>query len=254
MIYGLYLSASGVLANSYRQDVIANNLANAETVGFKRDFSVLSEQPTEARKRGLSPRNHSNPDLEALGGGLSVMPTATDWSDGEAELTGASTDLALSGKGFFAVRDGKDVRLTRDGRLLRRSDGTLVLASNGLEVLDSQLKPIQVDPRKQIDVKEDGRIFQGEQEQQRIGVFDVPDQKQLTKAGRGLFTAPSLERRMTAVDGMVHQGMVERSNVEPTTELTALLDAQRQLEANANMIRYQDQTLNRLVNDVAKIG
>ena len=63
MIYGLYLSATGVLSNSYRQDVIANNLANAETVGFKKDLALFQERQTEAQYRGLSARNHSNPLL-----------------------------------------------------------------------------------------------------------------------------------------------------------------------------------------------
>ena len=68
MIYGLYLSASGVLANSYRQDVIANNIANSETVGFKKDLTMLQQRPTAAQETGHWSQTDSL--LEPLGGGL----------------------------------------------------------------------------------------------------------------------------------------------------------------------------------------
>ena len=72
MIYGLYLSASGVLTNSYRQDVIANNIANAETVGFKKDLSILQQRPTAAQQLGRW--NQTDPALEPIGGGLLLAP------------------------------------------------------------------------------------------------------------------------------------------------------------------------------------
>src|SRR5687767_1053211 len=105
MIYGLYASASGVLSNSYRQDVIANNIANAETVGFKRDLAVFQERRTAAQRAGLSPRRWSNPALERLGGGVGAAATYVDLSAGELETTGRPLDLAIHGEGFFAVRE-----------------------------------------------------------------------------------------------------------------------------------------------------
>jgi flagellar basal-body rod protein FlgF len=253
MIYGLYLSASGVLANSYKQDVIANNLANAETVGFKKDLAVFRDQPTEARHRGLNPRQHSNIDLEGLGGGLSVAPTATDMSQGDLE-SGGKYDMAIQGDGFFAVRQGNQVRLTRDGRFAVNRDGNLALLSTGQEVLDEKRQAIPVNSTQTFSVGPDGAIQQGATTVGKIGVFDVAKRSGLVKEGRGLFKAENLERQMMPGTGEVRSGMVERANVEPTTELSALMDAQRLLEANANMIRYQDATLNRLVNDVGKIG
>src|SRR6185503_4214950 len=85
MNYGLYLSAMGVLANSQRQDVIANNLANAETVGFKKDLALFQEQRTEAQIRGR--HGESNDLLEPLGGGLVPSGTTLDLSQGPIENT-----------------------------------------------------------------------------------------------------------------------------------------------------------------------
>src|SRR5438477_1085662 len=105
MLYGLYLSAAGVQTSSYRQDVIANNLANSETVGFKRDLALFQARRTalnESRRAG----DWSDPLLEGLGGGTFVMPPATDHSQGELDHTGATLDLAVEGDGYFAVNDG----------------------------------------------------------------------------------------------------------------------------------------------------
>ena len=75
MLYGLYLSAAGVMTNSYRQDVIANNLANSESIGFKRDLASFRERLTQAKELGLS-SSTSDATMEKLSGGLWALPTA----------------------------------------------------------------------------------------------------------------------------------------------------------------------------------
>jgi len=114
MNYGLYLSAMGVLANSQRQDVIANNLANSETIGFKKDLALFQQQRTEAQISGH--RRESNDLLEPLGGGLVPTGTTLDLSQGPIEATGNPLDVAIAGDGYFAVRSGDRMMLTRAGR------------------------------------------------------------------------------------------------------------------------------------------
>lgn len=254
MIYGLYLSANGILANSHRQDVIANNLANSETVGFKRDLALFRQERTAARTRGLSIAMRSNPLLEPIGGGLNHARQATDLGQGPVESTGRPFDVAVHGKGYFAVRDGAgQTRLTRDGRFSRNVEGYLTMATTGQQVLDEQLRAISVDGGP-IAIGKDGQITQHGQPMGKVGLFDVNDPSSLRKLGRTLMTAPDLERNLLPASGEIQQGAIENSNADATIELSQLMDAQRQLEANANMIRYQDQTLARLVNDVGKIG
>src|ERR1043165_5413396 len=119
MNYGLYLSATGVLTNSHRQDVIANNLANSETVGFKRNLALFQQRRTEADSQGAAGlSDQTDPLLEKIGGGLLLSPTYVDHSQGTLEQTGQNLDVAIHGDGFFAVQDGKQTRLTRDGRFL----------------------------------------------------------------------------------------------------------------------------------------
>ena len=105
-----------------------------------------------------------------------------------------------------------------------------------------------------MDIGKDGIITQDGKTVGRLGVFSVPDPKLLAKRGANLMRYPDIERSLKASDAQLRNEALEQANCEPTTELAALMDAQRQLEANANMIRYQDQMLSRLVNDVAKIG
>jgi flagellar basal-body rod protein FlgF len=260
MLYGLYLSAAGVTANSYRQDVHANNLANAETVGFKRDIPLFQQRLTAAQEARVAgrPGAWSDPVLEGLGGGLFVTPTATDQSAGEAEQTGSPLDVAIEGKGYFRVAakgQNGTPELTRDGRFMVDRAGYLVLSnSSGHRVLDPDGRPIQLPPGGggQIVVGRDGSILQNNKPVARIGVFDVPDRTKLVKRGGTLLTYPDANA-VKRTDGTLHGGALERSNVDPVTELTQLMETQRQLEANANMIRYQDQTLQKLV-DVGKIG
>jgi len=250
MIYGLYLSATGVLACSHRQDVIANNLANSETVGFKRDLVIQQHRLTEAA------RTHSrqtDPLLEPLGGATGVLPTYTDYSPGEVEDTGNPLDLAIQGQGFFAVQKNGRIMLTRDGRFMVGRNGALVTAG-GAEVLDGRLRPIRTGSASPLSVSQDGTITQDGQSIGRIGVFEQPPRAMLRKTGASLIEYAGNAERLRPAASTIRSGALERSNADPIVELAAMMEAQRQLEANVNMIRYQDQTLGRLVNDVGRIG
>jgi flagellar basal-body rod protein FlgF len=252
MIYGLYLSASGVLANSVRQDVIANNLANSETIGFKRDLAMFRQRLTAAQELGLNPATDSNQMLEALGGGIMVAGGGIDTAQGELEPTGNALDLAIQGEGYFAVRQQGKTYLTRNGNFMADRAGRLI-TNSGQEVLDEKQKPIVLSSTLPAQVAADGTVSQGGQAVAKIGLFGPPAGAQLAKRGRTLLEATG-GGALRPADGTIRSEFLERSNVDPATELTALMDAQRQLEANANMIRFQDQTLSRLVNDVGKIG
>lgn len=253
MIYGLYLSASGILANSYNVDVLANNLANSESVGFKRDMTLFRQRLTQAQiehKAG----DWSDPLLEKMGGGLSVNPTVIDTQQGALESTGNSLDLGIDGKGFFAVKDAAGTHLTRDGRFMVNASGELVMNnSRASKVLDSQQQPIVLSVGAATSIETDGSVKQNGKAVGKVGLFDVSDTTKLTKDGADTLDYPDMTH-LRAGTGLMHSAMVEQANVDPTTELAQLMEAQRQLEANANMIHYQDETLQMLVQNVGKIS
>src|ERR1700722_2420103 len=136
MLYGLYLSATGVMTNSYRQDVIANNLANAQTIGFKKDLTLFKQRPT-ASQENPAHADWSDPMMDRMGGGTFAMPTAVDTTQGELQHTGSNLDVAIDGGGYFAVDANGKQKLTRNGEFLIDRDGNLILAGGeGEKVLD----------------------------------------------------------------------------------------------------------------------
>lgn len=254
MNYGLYQSASGMITSLHRQNVIANNLANSETVGFRRDFAMVQQRKLAAQELP-SQGVYGEDMLNQLGGGQFLSRSEADFSESLLEETGKDLDVGLKTSGFLAVSKGGQQYLTRDGQFTIDTSGQLVLASDpSAKVLGKDLKPIVVDPLAKTKISMDGSIIQHNATVEKLAIKDV-DVHSLNKVAGGLFTngAPLSDLKDSANPWVV-QGSVERSNVEPTTEITQLLEAQRQLEANANMIRYQDQLLGRVVNDVAKVS
>jgi flagellar basal-body rod protein FlgF len=256
VIYGLYLSASGVITSSFRQDVIANNIANSETVGFKKDLSLIQQRLTADQERmqsgGIGAK--TDPLLENIGGGLFVGRSLIDSRQGEFEPTGNSLDVGIQGKGYFAVTSNGQLHLTRNGEFLVDRQGNLVLSNDvGQNVLDIKQSPIHLSSTSPVEIAPDGTVTQNGKAVAQIGAFDVPDPTRLQKEGGSLLSAPP-NVMLTTATPQLRSKFVERSNVDAATELADLMDAQRQLEANANMIKVQDETLDKLVNDVGKVG
>jgi flagellar basal body rod protein FlgG len=151
--------------------------------------------------------------------------------------------------------DNGKAKLTRDGRFMVDRSGRLVLSnSSGSAVTDEQGNPIVVDPTRKTTITGEGQVNQDGLPFAKLGVFEVSDGNGLIKDGNNLLSHPDTDKLTPVSHLQLRPQFLERANVDPATELTALMDAQRQLEANANMIRYQDQTLGRLVNEVGKIG
>lgn len=254
MIYGLWLSATGVVTNSHQVDVIANNLANVETAGFKRQLAAFRERPPEGKE---DPSIVGDRFFDRIGGGQLLAPSAFDLSGGQLEQTSRKLDLAVNGDGYFMVRDanGQD-HLTRNGNFVSDREGNIVLElDRSLTLLDADREPLNVRdiPAESLDIGDDGAITHDGEAVGRVGLFNVPDPNLLRPIGNTLLKVPgSVE--VSPYRGQIASGYLEKSNVDPAVELTKLMQAQRMLEANANMIRYQDQSMGRLVNDVGRIS
>jgi flagellar basal-body rod protein FlgF len=249
MIYGIYHSAAGMMTNEYRQNVIANNLANADTVGFKQDLAVFAERlPESAMSAG---RGSSTAGLESLSGGLWLGRTDTDFSQGALVRTQNQLDLALDGPGFLVVEVNGQPQYTRDGRLLRDAQGTLRAATDGAAVLDATGTPLIVNPfGGDPTIDEDGRVWQDGGVVGQLGVTDFADYRVLRKAGRGRFDAGAAET--VASPARVKSGYLESSGVEPVKELVNMIETSRAYQMNAQMLSLQDQSLGRLISVIAR--
>lgn len=252
MIKGLYSAFNAMEAAWQYQDVLANNVANATTVGFKREVAavqsfadvLLAQQapvpaPLPARIQAI---------VGQIGTGAFIAEFATDFSPGALQATGNELDVAATA-GFFAVSgpDGQ-VFYTRDGRFGRDADGSLV-TSQGYYVLDEAGNPIVL-PATPVAVDTDGTINAAGQPIARIQLRDLaPDA--LTRAGEAYFTASDPGE---PVAGGLRQGFIELSNSNLVDEMSSLLALQRTYQANQTVIARLDQTLDAAAGQVGQFG
>lgn len=260
MNYGLYLSASGVLTNLYRQDVYANNLANVSTAGFKPDVPIVSQRFPEAEEEGLGGELRKQM-LDKLGGGILPLRQDIDLTAGPVSRSGRDLDVALAqAKQFLAVErqqgDGPgELLLTRDGRLGLDAQGYLIQMASGRRVLGASGQPIVVDATQPVSIGTDGQVRQGGGSVGQLQVVEVAEARGLSKRGENLFEASSAAgaKQVAAEAGLLKTGHFEQSATDPIRALMDLIEATKAVTTNGNMIRYHDQLLDRAVNVLGRV-
>jgi flagellar basal-body rod protein FlgF len=252
MIHGIYLSSHGANAQSLRQDVIANNLANASTTGFKLDVATFQVFKPEDFRKNIPFRMDGDRQKEV--GAMSVDRISTDHTSGSLQKTGQDYDIGLSGEGFLRVSDGQNEYLTRNGQLHRSIDGQLVTLDQGLSVLDTSGEPIEIPgTATRVDISTDGKVAAvlGDNQRVLLGQIDLVSAPtdQLRKIGDSLYETQA-DLTPAGRNLQVKQGFIEASGVNPIKEMTAMIETSRAFEANINMIRIQDESLGRLLQTV----
>jgi flagellar basal-body rod protein FlgF len=249
MPYGLYISAEGANAQSSRLDVIANNLANIDTVGFKRELACFQARYAEAVNKGLAIPGNGN--LEDIGGGVLFRQTKTDFSAGAVKRTDNPAHVAILGDGFFTVKKGNETFLTRAGNFELNSRGELV-TPQGYAVLDESGGPVVINPDvKHWEISDTGALRQPGNVQ-NLAIVKPAANENLVKYGENLFRSMTPTESVPAAERRVASGCLEMSAVSPTLEMTAMIEASRLFEANISMMKTQNQTLGSLIDRVLK--
>ena len=244
MSNSLFISAAGMLAEDARTDVIANNLANVRTAGFRKDF--VSFRQRLLRSGAADVPGRSVP-------GLSLDRTAWDREAGPAEVTGRPLDLALQGEGWFAVRrDGRTV-YTRAGDFRVNADGRLGTSDGRGEVLSTGGAPISMAGLSRFEVNGRGEVVTADGVIASIAVVAFDDESRLEKIGDALFRDAGGARPHAATAVEIMPGALEQASVEPVREMTAMIAAMRAYEMNAEALRMQDEMLGRAANDVGRL-
>ncbi|MPN46706.1 Flagellar basal-body rod protein FlgG [bioreactor metagenome] len=163
--------------------------------------------------------------------------------------TGNDFDLAIDGKGFFAVETPNGVRYTRNGTFTKNIVGDLI-NNEGYRVL-GQNGPIRINGNK-MTVADDGRVFVDGVEAGRLQVVEFANEKQLTKEGSSLYIAAADSQSQQAT-GRVCQGFTEGSNVNVVAEMVNLINGYRAYETNAKTVQSQDQMLEKAVTEVGRV-
>ena len=250
MLYGMYVSAAGAMANSYRLDVVANNLANVDTAGFKKDLAVM-----QAREPQGGENSSASSLLARLGGGTFSGPHHIDFTPAGLEETARRLDFALAGEGFFQIQKDDQIQYTRDGKFTLDQEGRLVTISEQLPVLDEAGDYIVLDPAAldRTNVSENGLIAQNGAVMAKLGVVDFNDTSVLRKQGDNIYTAGGSASPKTS-DAAVKQGFIENSGADPIEQLTNMIKTQRLYQTNLSLLQLQDQTLGMAVARLAKLA
>jgi flagellar basal-body rod protein FlgF/flagellar basal-body rod protein FlgG len=252
MPYGLYISAEGAQVQQQRLEVIANNLANMETAGFKRDVPMFQARFAEAIQQAAD-YPHSR-TINDLGGGVKLADVETDFTGSSLRETGAQTDFAVDGDGFFQVR-GRDgeVLLTRAGNFTLDPQGRLVTQSGDMPVLSESGGEITINGSLPWEIQPGGRIVQ-DGNSIGIGLVQPRSLGDLVKVGNNTFRplAPATPVREEERD--IRQGYLEQSGVNPTREMMAMIETSRAFEANTRLIQHQDSMISGLVNRVLSVN
>ncbi len=258
MLKGLYTAHTGLRNEQNRMDIMTNNLANASTVGFKKEgstsqsFSSVLAVKVKDVSVGLgvrTPLGYNNP-------GVKIGENYTDYSQGSFRITDNTFDLALSGQGFFAIeftnKAGEtSVKYTRAGDFTLNKEGYLV-TNEGDYVLDSNSRRIQVNPLADASIKTDGTIEQNGVEIAKIQVVDFADYDYLEKYGETYYQ-PVEGAEIIEAEASVNSGYLEMANVQVVSEMVNLISITRQYESNQKVMQTYDGSLEIAVNQLGKL-
>jgi flagellar basal-body rod protein FlgF len=257
---GIFGATEGAKVQSAYLDVIANNLANAQTVGFKADKLEFGEYLFQAEFKdygGPILEKEQRPRYANCDGTEQAFVKITgqriDMGQGNLRQTGNVLDVAIDGAGFFQVRleDGQTF-FTRDGRLRMGADGELQHSSGG-QILDESGQPIRIGGQGPIAIEPDGTIFQGKAEQGKLAVYKLPVESAIGKAGHTLFSydRPEAPPELND-DARIQQGFIEGSNVNPIAEMTRMIQVNRHFEYMNKLIKAYNDTDMRSIADVGR--
>jgi len=246
VLKGLRAAETAMNIQLTKTNVLANNLANVDTAGFKQVLTQVTERDEKASGQTAQPLLSRNVIDQILD-----LRSPIDMTQGTLRETGRPLDVALRGEGLFKVsRDGREY-YTRNGsfvlneeRRLSTADGADVLGSGG---------PIEV-PDGEVVIRRDGMVLVDGAEIDRLAVVDFEDSGLLRHVGGSVFDAPpEMPARTLAADKVdVAQGAIEGSNASPIDTMIGMIAAQRAFEIEAKVLKAADRTLDKAVNELSR--
>lgn len=251
MTKGFYNLTSGMLSQGRRLDVVANNMTNLTTPGYKQEVytdttfdEVLLSRVGNTDKSGNT----------VIGQGSYILAPSrlyVDYQQGALEETGLNLDFAIQGEGFFAIQTDTGTEYTRDGSFFLDGEGYLYLPGHG-RVLGMDGQPIKLDS-DQIQADSYGRIYTpgGEGLYGQIGVFTFGDNEQLVINDSGLFGANG--QAPTATETRVAWRSVESSNVDMIQEMSRMMTAERALQSAAQVLKIYDGVLTKATGEIGRM-
>ncbi len=241
MIPGLYTATAGMINQQIMMEVITNNLANVNTVGYKRDDLSFS---------GML-NNLMDPNYPYYKQSLDTVSERfiTDFSGGIIKPTDNPLDLAIDGDGFFVIQHDNGIRYTRSGNFSINNSGQLVTI-DGYPVLGNN-GIIQVGNGK-LEIDGQGRVIVDGVLIDKLRIVDFPKPYQLVKGGYNTFIDPS--NQPIQVSAVVKQGYIELSNANPIYEMVKMIETMRVYESYQKTIQLFNETLEKSNTELGKVN
>ena len=243
----LLVSLSQQLAVYRSMDVIANNLANVSTAGYKRETAKFEEYITQVTPSEGQTGLQNVSFVKDAG-------SSRDLSQGNIQNTGATYDFALNGKGFFAVQTAQGIRYTRDGHFTLDGSGQLVTEQG--YALQGDGGAITITPNdSNIQVAKDGTVsstINGTSNPiGKLRIVDFADDTNLIKLGDNLYNTD--QSPVTADGTTIRQGALEASNVQPVVEITHMIEVMRAYQATASLSQSQEDLIRKAINQLGQV-
>ena len=238
----LYVGLSRQMVLRREMDIVANNLANADTTGFKVE-SLMERTDSEAPAYTLQ-----GPRPVKFVGEDGVM---RDFGQGSLRRTDAPLDLAIEGQGFFQVQSPNGPRYTRDGNF-RLDDNGVLVTQGGYPVMDDGGGSITLDPALgQVSISQDGTVTQGTTRIAKLNAVNFQTLSTLEKTGDNLYRNTSNQQPTAAEGSKIRQGMLEGSNVNSIAEISKMIEINRAYE---QMAKIMDSTAELSKSAVQRMG
>ncbi|MCM1157911.1 MAG: flagellar basal-body rod protein FlgF [Bacteroidales bacterium] len=261
MVRGLYTAWTGMVNEQKRLDVISNNMANADTIGYKKQ-NVTSQSFDDELTLRIHNNNAYSPLNYRIGNmnlGVKIGETYHDLTQGSLRETGNTYDLALSGDGFFTIQTTNkqgvtSVKYTRDGSFTVNTEGYLV-TKDGDYVLDRNGGRIRIPGAQtatEVTFDEQGNISVGGRRIAVLGIAGFANPQALLLYGENMYEATAAAG-LQAGTAAVHQGYVEMSNTNVIEEMVDMITITRAYEAGQKMIQTVDNTLDNAVNQIGRV-
>ena len=253
---GIYMAASGALAYEKRLQLISNNLANANTAGYKMDHGQFQFIDPAELPASFIPNSPEMTTSQAQSFWFQFS-SYTDFTHGSLKNTGNDFDLSLIGDGFFCVQKPDGVHYTRKGDFTLNAEGVLV-TGNGYPVMGDSgeitVKGSESPHKfKKFSVDEEGKVSVDGKEVGRLRIVDFPAPDKLMKMGDTLFKpAENSPPPIEAEDFKVSQGFIELSNVDVVKMMTEMIEVLRGYESYQKVIRTADEASANSINEVGR--
>lgn len=261
MTRGIEALSSGMQTAIDLNDVLANNVANASSNGFKKSNAVIKrfDDVMVDKLNNMNYKNYYDGDNKYVGQISSKVETQqlyVDFTQGSLVQTSNPLDVAINGDGFFTVqKSNNQTAYTRNGSFLLGQDGILKDAK-GNAVIGELDKPIKIskEQAKNISINRDGTIMSGLEKVNKLKIVDFQDRNMLTQQADSLFINDGNSRTVVPKNLDVNQGMLESSNSSIVQEMVNSISGMRAYETMATMMKMTDGTLQKNINDVGRLA